>query len=622
MKNMPLVILGAPSANVRYAAIKFSRGSKSLLASLAVWMITGSFMPKLAAQGPPIISTTSLVFGSQQAGTTSSAQPVTITSHYLSGLSVSSITVAGNFSEIDNCLPASNVIAMGMSCVILVSYSPTSAASDTGQLSITFTGGSAQVGLSGTGIVSDVTLSPSSLTFGSQELYPVAVAPSVTSTAQLVTLTNTSAVSLGISSVTVSGPFTEFDDCTVSSPVTQIAPGLSCIIVANFTPTAAGTQTGQVTIMDSSGNSYLIPLTGLGAGTTGLRLRGASITFGSQTVGTTSVAQVITIINDGITTGYLQITNVSVEGDFAIAGDNCIGATIQTGYSCQILVTFAPTQAGDRAGQITISDIFGADDGTYVPNVVSLFGSGTTPGVSLSSSIVSFGMEKLGSSGPVQSIVLTNNSSSPLTINYIDYTDDYLFTTEYDNCTALPPATSNPIPPGGSCTIQVTDTSYPTGRMEVGKIILDDSDSASPHVIALAGPGSAQVETVTPSFLGAAGSVTLGTGYSGVSLLGTISTIGGFTETNNCSTTSVTCTINVGFPAPSGSVQTGQVSVDEPTVSTSSPIVVALSTAENSAPFASTITNLAAATGPIVFGQPLSLTATVSDWRRWCDICS
>ena len=49
----------------------------------------------------------------------------------MSGLSVSSITVTGKFSETDTCLPSNPVIAMVMFCAILMSYSPTSAASDT-----------------------------------------------------------------------------------------------------------------------------------------------------------------------------------------------------------------------------------------------------------------------------------------------------------------------------------------------------------------------------------------------------------------------------------------------------------------------------------------------------------
>jgi hypothetical protein len=586
---------------------------RSALPSLLVFLVlTGIAAPNVAALLTHV-STASLTFGSQVAGTTSSAQPVTITNGAPTGLSVTSITITGNFTEADTCLPSSNVIAMGQSCIILVSYAPTAAQPDTGQMSITFSDGTSQaVSLSGTGVSSGVTLSPSSLSFGSQEFtVPVGLSPS-TSAAQVVTLTNTGATTLGVASVAVTGDFTEVDDCTLSSPaVTQIAPGFSCLILVNFAPTAAGTRTGQVTVTDSSGNEYVIALTGLGNGTTALRLRGASVTFGSQAVGTTSVAQVITIINDGMTTANLQITNLSIAGDFAITGNNCVGASIQTGYSCEILATFAPTQAGDRSGQIVITDNGYVDFNGYLPNVISLGGSGTTAGVSLSTSAVSFGTEKVGGPGPVQSIVLTNTGTSNLTINYVDYIDDFLNTAEHDNCTALPPATSNPILPGGSCTIQVTDaTGAALGRTLVGKIILDDSDGASPHVIAVAGPGAA-IETMTPSFLGAAGSVSFATGYSGAVVLGKISTIGGFTETDDCTSTSAACTINVGFPAASGTVQTGQVIADEPTFTLVSPIVAALSTAGNATPFVSTMTELADSSNSSVFGQSLSLTATV-----------
>jgi hypothetical protein len=591
----------------------------SVVPKLLIFLLAGTCCSKLGAQGPPIVSPLSLEFGSQVAATTSSAQPITITSHYLAGLSVTSIAVTGNFTETDNCVPpppAVNNIAMGKSCVILVAYTPTAAAPDIGQLTITFSVGTPQVvNLSGTGTASGVTLSPSSLVFGSQELQALGyIGPqNSTSTAQVVTLTNTGAAPLPIANVVATGDFFESDDCALNYPlVTQIQPGFSCIILVNFAPTVAtGTRTGKVTITDSSNNNYVITLTGFltgfGAGTTGLRLLGSSLTFGSQAVGTTSVGQVVTITASG---PFLQITDVSITGDFAITNNNCVGITLHTGTSCEILMTFAPTQTGIRTGQITLTDIASADSGNYVPNVVTLIGSGTSGGVSLSSSSLSFGTQPLGIDGPPQSVVLTNTGNTDLLIHQIDSIDDAIIT-EQDNCSPLPPATANTLHPGDSCTIQVTMDPQSFGRMLAGKVIVSDSDPDSPHYVALAGPGSGDSLTVSPSLLGGSASVTVNDGF-GSPLISKVAAIGPFTETDNCVPTAVTCVINVGFPAPPATTQIGQITVDDPNHLIVSPVIVALSTAGPSTPLVPTTTSLVGSPNPSVFGQPLVLTATVS----------
>jgi hypothetical protein len=97
------------------------------------------------------------------------------------------------------------------------------------------------------------------------------------------------------------------------------------------------------------------------------KLTPASLTFGSQAVGTTSAAQPITLTNTAETT--LIIHSISAAGDFSET-NNCPGALAPMD-SCTIEVSFHPTGAGTRTGTITV-----ADDWAGSPRVAQLTGTG------------------------------------------------------------------------------------------------------------------------------------------------------------------------------------------------------------------------------------------------------
>jgi hypothetical protein len=100
-----------------------------------------------------------------------------------------------------------------------------------------------------------VSLSPTSLTFGSTTVF-------TTSAPQTITLTNTGSSQLNVSTVTVTGDYA----ADGSSCIPSVAAGLTCSIVVTFTPTVAGTRTGTITITDNaSGSPQTVSLTGTGA---------------------------------------------------------------------------------------------------------------------------------------------------------------------------------------------------------------------------------------------------------------------------------------------------------------------------------------------------------------------
>jgi hypothetical protein len=200
------------------------------------------------------LSTTTLTFASTTVAATSPAQTITGTNTGGAPLTISNVGVTGDFAQANNC-PTS--LVGGTKCEISVTFTPTAPGNRYGTLTITDNaGGSPQtITLSGIGAAAPVvSLSATSLTFTSQAL-------GSTSAPQTITLTNSGTAALTITSITVTGDFAELNTCG-----TGLAPTASCAINVTFTPTAAGSRTGLLTITDNAaGSPQVINLGGGGA---------------------------------------------------------------------------------------------------------------------------------------------------------------------------------------------------------------------------------------------------------------------------------------------------------------------------------------------------------------------
>jgi hypothetical protein len=100
-------------------------------------------------------------------------------------------------------------------------------------------------------------------------------------------------------------------------------------------------------------------------------LSAASLSFGSQTVGTTSAAQTVTLSNTGNAT--LSITSIAVTGTNAsdFAQTNTCGSSVTAGAKCTIAVLFTPSALGTRTAALSISD-----NASGSPQTVPLSGAG------------------------------------------------------------------------------------------------------------------------------------------------------------------------------------------------------------------------------------------------------
>jgi hypothetical protein len=199
----------------------------------------------------------------------------------------------------------------------------------------------------------------------------------MTSSAEIVTLTNTSNATLSITSLAVAGAnasdFPQTNNCGSS-----VAAGANCRISVTFRPSASGARAAALRIADNATSSpQTVSLTGTGsaskpaAAAAAVSLSSTSLAFGDQPVQMTSSAETVTLTNTSNAT--LSITRLDFTGAHAsdfVETDTC-GGSVMAGASCIIAVLFTPSAAGERTAVLRISD-----DATGNPQTVSLSGTG------------------------------------------------------------------------------------------------------------------------------------------------------------------------------------------------------------------------------------------------------
>lgn len=233
---------------------------------------------------------------------------------------------------------------------------------------------------------------------------------------QDVLLTNSGGLDIASVTASASGDFT----VAPQSPclVGPLVAGGSCAIQVVFTPAAAGTRTGTLTVTSGApGSPHAVSLSGDGRAAS-LLVSPASLAFGATLVGQSSTPASSTLTNDGI--GDLEILSAAANGDFALgatAADRCqAGNVLAAGASCSLGATFSPTQPGARIGSITAT-ARGVGDSSVVSRSVSLSGDGLAlPVVSLA--VTDADASEWGPSPGTLTLSRTGSVAAPLTVAY------------------------------------------------------------------------------------------------------------------------------------------------------------------------------------------------------------
>jgi sugar lactone lactonase YvrE len=374
------------------------------------------------------VAPSTLTFATQNAGTSSAAQNVTLTNFGEAPLDISNVATTGDFSLTDNCGPT---LIAGSSCTIGVSYAPTKTGKETGTLTISdnaFTG-TQTVSLSGTGTAPIAGIDPSTLSYQPQAI-------NTTSGVQYVYLSNTGTGPLTFagSGIATSGDFAQTNNCGAA-----VAPNTACTIAVTFTPTVTGSEMGALTVT-SNAPPLSVSLTGTGASTAPkVTATPESLIFPTEYVNWRSAAQTVTLKNSGTTA--VSITSVAISGNFTKSG-NC-GTSLGAGKSCIEYVYFTPTAAGIRTGALTY---------TLSSGVITVYLTGT--GVATPTALLTVSPTSLAFNGyvvgdnPDQIVTISNPDGVPAGIRTIAKSGSTAFTFTKTCGTTLAA--------GASCTVDVT----------------------------------------------------------------------------------------------------------------------------------------------------------------------
>ncbi|MGQ0621975.1 MAG: choice-of-anchor D domain-containing protein [Panacagrimonas sp.] len=394
----------------------------------------------------------SLSFGNQRVDTTSGLLSFTVRNPGTDALTISSISVNGDYlRDGGNC--GTSVVAGGQ-CTVGVRFMPTATGARPGSVAVATDAGMQSVTLSGTGVEPQLALDPGTLSFGNQRV-------DTTSGLLSFTVRNPGTDMLAISSISVNGDYLR-DGGTCG---TSVVAGGQCTVGVRFMPTATGARPGSVSVATDAG-TQAVTLSGTGVEPQ-LALDPGALSFGNQRVDTTSELLSFTVRNPG--TDSLAISSITVNGDYLRDGGTC-GTSVAAGGQCTVGVRFMPTATGARPGSVSVA----TDAGTQA---VTLSGTGIEPQAAVDPASLDFGTVRTDRSSPAQSFSLSNPGTDALTISSIGVSGDYA--RSGGTC-------GTSVAAGESCTVSVVFTPSAAGSRPGLVTLVTDAGSRS---VDLAGIG-------------------------------------------------------------------------------------------------------------------------------------
>jgi hypothetical protein len=290
-------------------------------------------------------------------------------------LSVSAIApCAGTSAEFTWSPAAPFTVAAGGATALNVTYAPTGAGADAGCLALTTNDPAtptAQLAVQGLGVAAaapQLAVSPASLDFGT-----VTVGQSATRT---LTISNGGAAPLSATLTLGPGSSAGF---SFTPATATVAAGGSQAVTVTYAPAAAGAASGSIVIAsnDPANPSVSVGLTATASAVTApaIALDPTSIDFGQVIVGQTG-QRTVAIRNQG--TATLTVSSIALcagtSAEFAWSPGAPL--TVAAGGAAQLVVAYAPVDAGADTGCLTVA----SDDPAHPASTLALSGSGASPG--------------------------------------------------------------------------------------------------------------------------------------------------------------------------------------------------------------------------------------------------
>jgi len=223
----------------------------------------------------------------------------------------------------------------------------------------------------------------------------------------------------------------------------------------------------------------------------------ALLLYTAQRVGGAGAIQQLTVTNRGQGAfGQLTISELIIAGthaeDFTVAANSCLTAPVPVGGSCTIDVQFAPLTAGLHRAQLEIQSNAGGGVEVIPLTGVSMdVGAPPAPFAHLLPERLVFATRSAGNASPARSLTLYNLGDADLSVAAIDITGANA--ADYTNVGAAG-CLAGPLPPGASCTIDVSFTPSAPGARDAAATVTTNAANG-PVSSALVGRGL-QVDNV------------------------------------------------------------------------------------------------------------------------------
>ncbi len=499
------------------------------------------FVSKITAQAalgqyPGIkLSALSLSFPTIDPGSTTSLS-ITVTNTGNANLAITGVTATGDYQQPTGCI---GTVLPNTSCMVTVVFAPTVSGVRTGLLTISSNADGSPHTVALFGSATGLIANPGQVDFGSQFAFQKGKAVGIS-------LVNTGASSLTISTIALVPPSTDYQlQLSGCTPPNFLQGGINdgCAMSVTPNPQGVGTRSATISVVSTAG-TLSIPLTMSATG--GIGITPLSLQFGNIAVSSSSASQAITVGNG---TGVPFSLNVSL-GDSTNYSmiNNCTG-TIGVGQTCTINVTFNPMSQGLFNAAITITEPVSS-----VSQTVTLTGAGNQA-ISLSTTSVIFPDQTVGVASIPQPIIVTNNTSLTLQIQF--QAAGGSFSNATGTCNGV-------VQPQKNCVFNVIFTPSSVGPAPTGTLTVIAPTSPLFKVpVTLNGNGASAVMSLGTSPIipnatvgqGSQGTVSLNNiGQSALTVTGITATgsapAGVFTPTSDCPTTlaaSSGCTITVKF---------------------------------------------------------------------------
>lgn len=252
------------------------------------------------------------------------------------GATINSYTASGDYSvAVGSCPQPGGTLAVGASCMLQVTFSPSQSGTRTGTLSIasSATPLPLSASLSGTGAQAQLQITPDGLAFG-----PVSLGLSASLS---MTLLNTGTTPITGIALSITGDYAVTAPCAT----TTLAGGASCSVTLTFSPTVIGTRSGVLTVTSSdAGSPASIPLSGTG-------VAGGNFALTVNGAGSASV----TVTSGSAATYNLALTPTSgVNGTVVL---NCTPVIAAQYATCSLLPSSVMLSGGAQSATATINTV-------------------------------------------------------------------------------------------------------------------------------------------------------------------------------------------------------------------------------------------------------------------------